>query len=214
MKPRRTAFTMVEFMMAATITAIIGLSVAGVSMALSSAYANSQDYYESVQTARSSVLRMQQTIRCAKLVTTWGNGGLAVWAQDADLDGQIDTSEVTVWQYDSTKKELQEGRVEYSTDALRQAMDAHESLASLTTLSGAVAVVNRSAYKQWRPLASNVQSFSVVGDLNNPKARLVTLQMTIGTGPGAMTLRSGVSLRADSTDRVQLSGNQYVLAAP
>ena len=78
MKRRRKAFTLVEMVMAISITAITGLAVAGVTVALSNAHAHSETFYQSLRTGHFVMHRLQNGLRCARLVTATNNNAYFV----------------------------------------------------------------------------------------------------------------------------------------
>ena len=88
MRRNPSGFTLVELVMAISITTIIGLAVAGASMALSTAHAHSESRYGSIETARSAMRRIQSSLRAAALVTYVHSNGhkLGYWAGDENED--------------------------------------------------------------------------------------------------------------------------------
>ena len=94
MKASRSGFTLIEVTMAMVVISVIGLTVAGVAMALSTAQDNSQDYYQCIQTGRVSMLRLQDMLRRARLVTEVFDTGLVIWESDTNGNRTIDLSEL------------------------------------------------------------------------------------------------------------------------
>jgi prepilin-type N-terminal cleavage/methylation domain-containing protein len=103
-RSNRRGFTLLELTMAIAITSVIALSVAGVSMGLSRAYANSEGYYQTSQNARSAMMGVQSLLRKAKLVLSVSDDGVVFWAQDVNGDGRINRSEVTTLIYDKESR--------------------------------------------------------------------------------------------------------------
>jgi prepilin-type N-terminal cleavage/methylation domain-containing protein len=213
MKRLKTGFTLTEFVMALTITSIIGLSAAGVSVAMSSANSQLQNYYESVAAARSMFNRVQDTLRKARLVTYASGGNVMVWAADTNGDGQINNDEVVQWSYNSGTQQIVEYRIVYPA-SVRSALNVTQPLYNYTSAGGlpsGSAAMTGSAYCTTTVLATGVTAFQAVLKGTAPTATLLKLSVTIGSGNQAVTLRSATDLRADSTANVKLSNNQYVL---
>ena len=214
MRHTRTGFTLVEFMMAATIMSIIALSVAGVFGALSNAYCGSQVYYQTLQTAQSSMTRVQAMVHKAKLVTAATSSSLVLWAGDTNEDGTINLSEIAVLQYDSDHHEVREIRVVFPENmdvSTKTVMDAPKLLSTLTDITEASNTVGSVAYTRETVLASDVWAFRVAVTPQPPMSNLVKIELEIGPEGQRFILRSACSLRADVVADVGTVHGDYVL---
>ena len=61
-------------------------------------------------------------------------------------------------------------------------------------------------------IAENVHEFVVSTTPAPPMTNSVKLKITVGSGDGAVTLRTAVTLRADSTEDVMEAENTYFLS--
>jgi len=215
MKRHRRGFTLAELLVSMSITAVIGASVAGMSVALSSAYANSQGVYENIQTGRSIMMRIQRELNRARLVAFADQGMLVFWSRDANNDGRINISELVVISHDDTTGALTSRQVVFPdtmNPAEREALDNPIDL--VEGMSADIAgTIDRNANGAERILGDCVTAFEVSALPACPMARLVRLKITIEQDGKALTVRSAASLRADKTAEVQTSDGVYVLAA-
>ena len=202
-----------EFVLAMTVTAIIGLSVGGVSMVFSNAYKKNETYGTNMAMARATMTRMQDLLRKAKLVTSSTTAGLLIWTNDLNQNGTIEKSELVLWSYSSTTQQLNEAAIVIPA-SLQGTLNITLALSQLTPYSTGAALVNGDQYVQQRTLLTGVTAFNFSTDVAGPMSTLVKIDMTVGTGNEAVPLRSCTSLRADATSRVSLSNNVYNLAAP
>ena len=191
--------------MAMAITSIIALSIAGVSLVLSTSYAQTQGFYANLQSGRAAMNTMQSALKKAKLVTGVSSSSLLFWAEgvnDAD-QGQINRGEMVLWTYDSTTKQLKQAQIVYPPSAV--AMNTTLSLTSAATTPTANSLPATDVYAQWKVLANDVRAFSVTLDQAAPLTRCVKLKITTGDSAHQVTLESAVRLRADSTSNVTAS---------
>ncbi len=214
MKRTLQAFTLAELVIAMSIMTIIGLSIAGVSMALSTAYASGQDYYTNIQTGRSAMMRILKELNKAKLITGIGPHTLVYWAADTNADGGINLSELTVLDYEADSEQLKKLQVvfpDYMDPQIRQALDESLTLASAIDVVSVKNLIASNPRFVGQVLAGNVSAFDVCVYPDCPKAKLVTIKIKIGAETESITLRSAAALRASKVDHVGISDNQYVL---
>jgi len=214
MKDRRRGFTLAELLISISITAIIGASVAGMSLALSTAYANSQGVYDNIQTGRSTMMRIQRALNRARLVTFADQGTLIYWSRDADGDERINISELVAISYDQDAGTLTSCQVVFPDTMNPAARDALDKPVSLSEAMSAdiVGTIDRNANCTERILSESVRAFEVSAAPACPMARLVRLKITIEHDGKALTVRSAASLRSDKTGDVQMIGEAYLLS--
>jgi len=214
MKSKTSAFTLVELVMAMSITAMTALAVAGATMTLSTAYSRSQDYYQNIQTARATMLRFHSAVCKARLIVAADNNTLVLWDGDTNGDGQINIAELLLIDYDKGTRELREYSVVYPDEmceSLKDTHNVHIPLSSVTAVGAAGTVLGTPPYIQERLVATDVTDFTVATDSAPPLAGMVKLQITVGQGTESITLRSASTMRANMTSYVGTVGSNWVL---
>jgi len=203
---RRQAFTLIEVMMATAIISIIGLSIAGASIALANAYDNGQEYYECVQTGRVTMLRLEEMVRTSLLVTDANiYSALWLWREDSNGDGRINVSEISViiWTYHGGN--LYHNRVvfpDYWPEWMVEMYDSEIDINQVNSENIMMFVYGYEPYLSETLLADDVMSFDVSASPEAPLTKTVTITMAVTRGGREVTLRSAVNLRADRTDHV------------
>ena len=155
-KPK--GFTLLEMTMAMAITAITGLSVAGATVALSRAHQDTEGFYQSLQTARSAMMRIQRSIQGAKLVTACTGTTLVLWANDTNGNGTIDADEVLLLVFDTASRQSPDSQQVFP-DAVKAALNVEVPLSTLTDAATVVAQIVPSTYAQTIVLASDASDF-------------------------------------------------------
>ena len=120
----KAGLTLPEIIAALAISSMVGLAIVGVSAALSSAYAHSQDFYETVRAGRTGMLRIQHLFREAKLITATTDTSAVLWAKDTNEDGLIDLTELHLLTYDASRREVLRVRVKLPADLPPDVADA------------------------------------------------------------------------------------------
>lgn len=220
MKRRTNGFTLVETVMSITITAMVGLTVAGASVALSSAVSDSDDYFECIQGGRNAMRQLCAEVEKSRLVVVADNNGnrLVLWAGDANKNGQIDLTELRAVDYNPSTKTVKGYAVVYPSnwsDSLREAYDPDLSLAVAALPAVLDQWVVGNSYVQARTLATGVENLTFTLPSAGPASRLVRIRMSVQTGDREMTLQEAVALRAPATGYVTYSYyDGYVLNLP
>ena len=220
MKRRTNGFTLIETIMSITMTALVGLSVAAASMALSSATSDGDDYFDCIQGGRNAMRQLCSEIEKSRLIVTTDNSGqrLVIWAGDANNNGQIDLTELRMVEYDPSTKTVKGYAVVYPPNwsvSLREAYDPDLSLAVAASSSVLDRWMVDSSYVQSRTIGTGVESLAFTLPSAGPVSRLVRIRMTVRTGDRDLTLQESVALRAPATGYVtQPDGGAYVLNMP
>lgn len=217
----RRAFTLIELTLAMVITSVIGLSIAGVSLALSDSYARSQDYYASLQCGRSTISQMQDTLRRARLITGATDQALIFWAQDEEGSdaGYINKAEIKLWVYDSANSQIRQCCIAYPASQ-KSLLNTRLTLSQVTVTPSTNCIATTDAYSQWTVIATDVKDFHIRLDQAAPLTKCVMLDITIGGSTNAASaatntrFQNAVRLRADATSLVTQQNGQYVLSAP
>jgi len=213
MQKRRThGFTLVEMVLAMAVTAIVGLSVAGVSIGLSNSYANSEDYYDALQGGRSVLMQAQSLGRTAQLVTATATDSVVFWACDTNADGKINRNELTMIYWDRSGNDSVVRMERISPAATSVVVKDQVMLNTASSVASVSSLLSQySQYRENSPLACDVLDFKVIAPTAAPKTTLLQLEITVGRKEHPLTLRSTVSLRAGDTANVGKANNQWVL---
>jgi prepilin-type N-terminal cleavage/methylation domain-containing protein len=210
--------TLPELMIGIAITAVIGLSVAGVTMVLSTGNAQAQASADIMQTSQLVSLQLGRQVRGALLVTASDSTRLVLWNGDGNGNNVINLDELTVISYDSSKKELRQYQVvfpSYWSDWQKAWMNSQLSLSwSYVSNAASAETYLRSQwyYCQTTVLASDVTSFQFAVEPAAPITTLVKAAFVTGTGDNAQKVSTAVNLRADRTSDVLQVGKTYYLS--
>jgi len=214
-KHGRDGFTLVELVISLAITAVIGSAVAGLAMVLSTASEHGRDRYLSLQTARISMLNIQDMIHKAKLVTDCDGTTMVLWAEDSNGNGKINLTEVVLLGRDSSLEQIRMHRIvfpDHWSKETKASLDLQLELKDVTSVQDVLSWMVGSQYDEVTVLAGDVRAFSISTSPAPPVTDLVGPMMTIGPSEQqAVTLRSAMHLRADVTDRVGTADDEYVL---
>jgi len=213
-KREQKGFTLTEFVIAMAITAITGLAVAGVSMALSRAYAHSENFYQYLQCSRAGIRHTQEVFSEAKLITAADGDTTVLWHKDINDDAQINLSEIKLIDHDSENNEVAEYSIVFPDDmspATRAALDENRDLSWAMDIPDVRNELLGHNYCQKKLLATDVTSFSVSCQTSPPRTRLVQMTFDVGRPEHSIKLRSAAMLRADRTAYVGISDGEYVL---
>ena len=218
MKRRTSGFTLMEVVMAATITTLVGLAVAGASMALSSATSEGEDYYNCMQTGRSAMRQVRNAVQGARLVLAVRDDKreMAYWVGDADGSGTINLTELRIIRHnnDNTVIEYRVAFPETWDVSMRKAMDVDSTLNAAMSLPAVEDCVVNSSYKAARTIASDVSSLAFSTPSAVPLVRLMRIVMTVSDGGQTLTLRGAAALRAPATSFVTPGDPGFVLSMP
>jgi len=215
MRTVRNGMTLTEVVLALAITSIVGASIAGVSIAISTACEHGRDFYESNSTGRAALFRLTKTIRNARLVTDAGSGYLIVWDADHNGDGKINQDELSLIDYNFEEKTITREQVVLPEDATaetRATWAGRVNLDDADSRLGVLTPIEFNAYYAPVVIAENVHEFVVSTSPAPPMTNCVDLKVTVGSGDGAVTLRTAATLRADSRDTVMEADGTYFIS--
>lgn len=211
MKASRSGFTLIELTMAMVVVSVMGVTVAGVAMALSTAQDNSQDYFQCIQTGRVTMLRLQDIVRRARLITDVSDIGMVIWEGDANGDRKINLAELKLISWDESTQRVIRRCVKYPEGWPERVTGLGVPLYAATFQSWSTFQSGFESFIEEITLAENVEAFSVQTTPAAPLAKSVSVQMTIRLSDRSLTIRDGASLRADWTDRVENVDGSYTL---
>jgi hypothetical protein len=207
------AFTLLELCLGLTITSIIGLTAVTMAGVLSSRYSQSEAYFQSLQSARVALGKVQSQIRGAQLVTQLTSNKLMLWNASLNGDGKIHPADLVLLSY--ANGQITQSQLQYPDGWptwLKTLLNLPVELDWIVTFPG---VWDWWLAAGWfssnKTLSTGVTGFSLSGDAAAPVSRTMSIQVTCGQGASAVTLRSCVGMRGDRTGSVALVGGDYKL---
>ncbi len=212
---RTGGFTLAELILGLATTAMVGLSLAGVTAALSDAYDDADTDYSHLQTARAAMARSQSEFRKARLVMGQSEGELLLWSHDDNNNGQINLDEVQLIRWDPREGVIRRHRVVLPSNlsAFMKTLFNLEVSLDVLVRQPALAADAILAH-QWQEetvIAEGVTGFEIVPYPAPPETRLVKIQVHTGAGEAAVALRSVIRLRGDCTSWVRFEDGEWDL---
>jgi type II secretory pathway component PulJ len=204
-------------MVAVSITAVIGLSVAGLAVSLSHAQTRSDVMNDCIQSARTAMLGMEATIRRARLLTGADETRAVAWLGDANEDAAINLNELVLTHYRSGPGTIEQWQVVFPdgmSPEMLAALNVARPLNEAGDIDGVLGLMSQPLYCDYlsqRVLATNVVDFRLATDAAAPLARLAMLRLTVGPADQRMKLTNAVRLRADAVECVEMIGDEPVL---
>lgn len=196
---RRGGFTLPEMILGVAITSLVGLAVATVSAALSNAYDAGSAQQQSLQAARTAMLRTEKAVRQSALVLAAWDNNVLLWEGDRTGDGFVNISEVTLLIHysDGTLYEV----TATPTGGFFGSDWAVHLDTAVTWPDLVVSLIEWSSGREIRQTGGELSSFRCRFDTPPPESRLVQITLTAGaTDP--FPLRSAVGLRACQADGI------------
>ncbi len=214
MRHAARGLTLPELVLGIAVTSVIGLAVAGVTMALSTAHANNQQHSENLQAARVAAWRINRELRQCRLVTAADSSRIALWATDGNGNGRINLDEIRVVSYDATNGEIRIWRAEFPPgwpDWLKSWLNTEMDLSDLAYAPTVEVWLKNSWLSQSTLLATGAAGFHCTVSPAAPLSTLARIEITVGDGDQAVTLGAAATLRVGQTDRVVRVGGHYEL---
>ncbi len=162
----RTAFTLIELLLALIVTGIILAAVTTLAFAVGIANDTADDTIQKQAQVRYATLRISDLIRNCKMICGTPNGDLAIWRADNNDDGQININELVY---------IERG---VATDYLRlcEFPSSDTSIVNLSDIQTLSTGTYSVTYIPLIPECSNVQ-FSL--DVAPPYSRLVSISFNV-----------------------------------
>lgn len=214
---RHRAFTLPELVLAISITAVIGLAAAGVAAALSSAHAQTSEMSQSIQSARTAMMRLQTLARKARLAPNCSGSQAVLWTGDGNCDGHINLAELVYVEYTPDDQMVRQWTVEFPADmalATRRALDVSVLLQQVVGAAYVRSLMSQAVYGSYLKkdiLAVDVEDFSVQGEGPAPLTDVVRMSLSVGPANQRIALNNMVTLRSDVIDNVDMIDGAPVL---
>jgi hypothetical protein len=195
---------MIELLMAIGITSVLGLTVAGVGMGISNAYNTNESHYECMQLGRTTLATLQGQVEGAKLVGYASGSQLILWASDANNDCNINLNEIQIVKLGGGTATCYQVDLSSLSPSQQAAMNVTVPLATLLAPNTAWTTVGKNVYCKSTTIATGLVNLAFAANLPaaSPKARMVSIDVTVGDGSTNWTLHSGAISRADVTQYI------------
>jgi Tfp pilus assembly protein PilW len=194
----RSAFTLIDLMVALCVVSIVMVAVASLAYAMGTANDASDDTSTKQAQLRCATLRIGEMIRNCRLIMSNTDNNLAIWKADYNNDGQINLGEVAyigsaadktyirVYEFTSDNRTLNPGQVGSLYSGWWYAYDSSYY------------------YTYLIPVCSNV---SITTDVAPPWSKSATISFRLVENGATRTYQIVASLRAPATHMLDATGN-------
>jgi hypothetical protein len=198
---RLKAFTMVELLLAASVSALAATAGATLVFAIVNASQETRDIRDTVSTGHYALNRIGEAVREARAIGQVLPATVTLWVQDTNDDDQIALNEVAVIRYDSTAKQI---LYQYTNAA--SASSTAVTYANFTSYSALGPQISTAGLESvvW---ADGVETFSLAGYPSLTNTRMADVRFTIGTGADQAAFHVAASPKA-SADYLFLAGTR------
>lgn len=196
----RTAFTLVELMIALTITAMVAACIAIMVNSVAAGTIGAQDGRRHLVRMQSLESRLLGTVHSASCILAAGNAYIVYWTGDANCDNNLQLSELGLLELDNTNTLQQYHTVFPANFSLAQIASANTTYATNTNWYAAAQTAKSTGYFPATAVARNITTFNVTLDNVTPTAALLAT-FTVQLSDGQVT-RSGMIAAAIRTLQV------------
>ncbi|MFH1416762.1 MAG: prepilin-type N-terminal cleavage/methylation domain-containing protein [Planctomycetota bacterium] len=188
-RPRRRAFTLIEMLLAASITAMVAMAGTALVFAISNASQTNRNICDTKNLGHYALSRATRKIRSARAVGTVMPRRVVLWAADVNEDDELNLNEIAIISYDNATKKLVYRHLESSSDTTVITEAQFTNATTVRTLldnAGAENVV-------W---ATGIESLDFIGYPADTETRVVDVHLTILNGEEEVDFRSTASPKA------------------
>ena len=182
----RCGLTLVELILALTITAMATVAIAGILKATANTWEANQQDDQTLVSARIAIKRLRTIVSNAKLFGNRMANSLVLWAGDANGNFQIEYSECAMIRYDPATDQLQFLDMYFPPGTPQGDIDSRNVTFTFTDFSTPqlASLLAADGYSRIRTLGDNVVSFSVSTIGQTPYFRTVMFSFRLGqNGP-------------------------------
>ncbi|MBN2560689.1 MAG: hypothetical protein JXQ75_07155 [Phycisphaerae bacterium] len=187
---RRSAFTLVEMMLAATITAMTAIAATTLIFAIGQASTETRDIRNTKTTGHYALSRIAQKIRSARGIGEVTTTAVTLWAEDANEDDVLNLNELAVIKYDGTNHRVTYEHLSESADTTVVDQDDFTDVDEVDAL---MATVPEKEMVIW---AEGIESLTFDGYPADTETRIVETRFTIGTGSDEVVFQTTASPKA------------------
>jgi len=201
--PARSAFTLVDLMVALCVVSIVMAAVATLAFAMGTANDASDDTSAKQAQLRCATLRIGELVRNSRLIISLADNNLAVWKGDYNSDGQINLGEIA---YIGSAADKTYIRVyEFTSD------DRTLHPYQIGSVSGSWWSTYASSY-YYTYLIPKCSNVSIVTDIAPPWSKAATISFNLVENGFTRTYQITASLRATATHMLDATG-YYLFAS-
>lgn len=194
---RSSAFTLVELVLAAGITALIGVAIASLFFAVSYGTASRNDMRALVPRQRTITARLDASIRSSKMVLALGSNYVVLWMADTNSNSAPNLSEIRRIEFDSASSSVISYKVTWPSGWSQTMIDAADTQYALTDDFGSVtAALKGNSYFPSEIWSRSVSSWSLSANKSSVQsATMLSYQITTVSGQSTNALVGAASLR-------------------
>ncbi len=195
---RRRGLTLVELILAMTITAMACTAVAAIMKATANTWEANQQDDETIVSARIAIKRLRTIVADAKLFGYSTSSILVLWAGDANGNFQIEYSECAMIQYDPATDQLQLLDIYFPPGTPQGDIDARNVTFTFADFSASqlATLLEADSYIRARTLADNVVSFTVSTIGQGSYVRTAMFSFRLGQDDPSQQFDAAVSMHS------------------
>lgn len=195
---RSSAFTLVELILSAGITTLIGAAIASLFFAVSYGTASRNDMRALVPRQRTIVARLDASIRSSRMVLAIGSNFVVLWMADTRANSAPNLSELRRIEFDSTNKTVTSYKVTWPAGWSQAMIDAADTQYTLGDDFGVItAALKGNSYFPPETWSRSVSTWSLTANKSSVQtATMVSYQITTVSGQTTNTLIGAAALRS------------------
>jgi hypothetical protein len=189
--------TLAELVVGMVLLSIVALAVSGLTMSLSDAYAGGERFYDSLQEARVSMLRIEAEVRKAKMLLSddpLSRRSFALWQEDRNDNDRVEVSELTVYRYTPGSSTLVRQTFSFPPGSEFADMSLSPSVLDNPGMVWLIAEWLK-PYRQDAQLCHNLTACEFIADNRPPDSELFSVRMQAGESGKDVQLQTAVSLK-------------------
>jgi len=195
---RHSGFSLLELILAVAITAMACTASATVLKAVADTWQTTDDIHDAVSSTRHALTRLRTVIKQGRLFGYRSGSTLVFWANDDNNDLQINYAELQMVRYQPSERKLELLDVYFPPGTPDGEIDTRSTVLSPVEIaeSSIVQILETDAYVRVRPLAYEIQQFSMALDTAGPDSRWVRFSLEVQRKNISQHLHTLVGLRA------------------
>lgn len=197
----RRGLTLVELLLAITITAIISVAIASMMFAISSGTSSQTDMRSLLLRQRLSAARLTALVRSSGMVLATGSNYMVLWTNDADSNGMPNRAEIRYIELNTTTGELWSYKTQWpgsmTTDQILTANIGYDLTANFASVIPALKGQASFPGERW---ATGVSGWAVtVNDADVQAATLVSFRFALRLVDATDYVIGAAALRNNTT---------------